>query len=337
MSDVQAEAGHLQVIFHDDDDTPMEFVVEVLHSVFKKPIADALKFTEAIDRNGRAMCGSYPRDVANEMLEAARQHIRASGHPLLITSEAVAEGGENDRCKLCGALSTRTALPLKGMETLICDDCRYEITSKLPDVVSNRQFDYACDALAWHFAGIPRDQLVATSRQFPGHMCADVQVAVDRLFSASPIRFFGIFEQHRYETLSIAALTREDRNAPAIAPAQYHDVDVGESSPVKCLNNGLWLCQTDGLRYAVVLSSHREYGYEAGTRIEIACPPAPMARSSCNAASPSWRARSMPRVAIAARSCRSMATRIIGDAREASWSTNCPRFSARTSSCRRPH
>jgi hypothetical protein len=36
-------------------------------------------------------------DVANEMLEAARQHIRASGHPLLITSEAVAERGENDR------------------------------------------------------------------------------------------------------------------------------------------------------------------------------------------------------------------------------------------------
>jgi ATP-dependent Clp protease adapter protein ClpS len=272
MSDGHAEAGHLQVIFHDDDDTPMEFVVEVLHSVFKKPIADALKFTEAIDRNGRAMCGTYPRDVASEMLEAARQHIRASGHPLLITSEAVAAGGENGGCKLCGALSTRNALPLKGMETLICDDCMYEITSTLPEVVSNKQFEYACDALAWHFAGIPRDQLVATSRQFPGHMGADVQVAVDRLFSASPIRFFGIYEQHRYETLSIAALTRDDRNAPAIAPAQYHDVDVGEGAPVKCLNNGLWLCQTDGLRYAVVLSSHREYGYEAGTRIEIAVP-----------------------------------------------------------------
>src|SRR5258705_9070212 len=83
---------------------------------------------------------------------------------------------------------------------------------------------------------------------------------------------FSASEQHRYETLSIAALTREDRNAPAIAPAQYHDVDVGEGAPVKCLNNGLWLCQTDGLRYAVVLSSHREYGYEAGTRIEIAVP-----------------------------------------------------------------
>ena len=103
-------------------------------------------------------------------------------------------------------------------------------------------------------------------------MRADVQVAVDKLFSASPLRFFGIYEQHRYETLTFAGLTRDGRDAQAIAPAQYHDVDVGETAPVKCLNNGLWLCRDDNLRYAVVLSSHREYGFEAGTRIEIAVP-----------------------------------------------------------------
>ena len=103
-------------------------------------------------------------------------------------------------------------------------------------------------------------------------MRADVQAGVDKLFSASPLRFFGIHEEHRYETLSLAALSSDGRNAHAIAPAQYHDVDVGESAPVKCLNNGLWLCRTDDLRYAVVLSSHREYGRESGTRIEIAVP-----------------------------------------------------------------
>ena len=41
---------------------------------------------------------------------------------------------------------------------------------------------------------------------------------------------------------------------------------------MKCLDNGLWLCRTDDLRYAVVLSSHREPGRESGTRIEIAVP-----------------------------------------------------------------
>jgi ATP-dependent Clp protease adapter protein ClpS len=275
MSDVHAEAGLLQIIFHDDDDTPLEFVIELLHSIFNKSVADAIKFAEKVDKYGRAICGTYPREAAIEALAAARQRIRASGHSLLITSEAAPEeNGEmrDGHCKLCGALSSNNRLSLQGMVTLICDDCMYEITSNLPEVTRKKLFDYAWEALAWHFAGIPQDQLVATSRQFPGHMRADVQAAVDRLFSASPLRFFGIHEQHRYETLNIAALIRDGRNAPAIAPAQYHDVDVGESAPVKCLNNGLWLCQTDDLRYAVVLSSHREYGYEAGTRIEIAVP-----------------------------------------------------------------
>src|SRR5260370_24774317 len=103
-------------------------------------------------------------------------------------------------------------------------------------------------------------------------MQADVQVAVDGLSPTAPIRFFGIHEEHRYETLTIARLTRDGRNAQAIAPAQYHDVDVGESLLVKCLNNGLWLCRTDGLRYTVVLSSHREHAFEPGTPIKIALP-----------------------------------------------------------------
>jgi ATP-dependent Clp protease adapter protein ClpS len=253
---------------HNDDETPLEFVVELLHSVFKTPIAESLWIAEEVNAHGRAICGIYPRGVANELIEAAQQRIRASGHPLLITDEAVA--GRSILCKLCGEFFSDNRLSLPGVTRLVCDDCMHEITSNLPEVTRKKQFNHACDALGWYFAGIPRDQLVATSRQFPGHMRADVQVAVDGLFSASPIRFFGIHEQQRYETLSFAALTRDGRGAHVIAPAQYHEVDVGDSAPIKCLNNGLWLCQTDGLRYAVVLSSHREYGHETGTRIEIA-------------------------------------------------------------------
>jgi ATP-dependent Clp protease adapter protein ClpS len=274
MRDVDADAGHLRIVFHHDDKTPVEFIIDLLHSVFNKPPVEALRFTAKVDQRGRAVCGTYPSDVAKELLEAARQRIRLAAHPLKITSEAVGEtGGQHDGyCKLCGAFVGDHRLALTGAAALVCDGCMYEITSGVSETTRTREFEYACDALGWHFVGIPRDQLTATSRQFPGHMRADVQVAVERLFSASPIRFFGIHEQHRYETLTIAALTINDDSAPAIAPAQYYDVDIGESAPVKCLNNGLWLCQTDSLRYAVVLSSHREYGREAGTRIEIAVP-----------------------------------------------------------------
>jgi ATP-dependent Clp protease adapter protein ClpS len=125
MCDVPAETGDLQVIFHNDDETPKVFVIELLHSVFKQPIADAAQLTETVENNGQAICGTYPHDVANELLEAARQRIRASGHPLLITSEAAAAGSEkrDGRCKLCGALSSTTRLSLKGTVTSICDDC----------------------------------------------------------------------------------------------------------------------------------------------------------------------------------------------------------------------
>ena len=264
MSNVQTDTRHREIIFHDDDETPLNFVIELLHSVFKKQLADTFRFTDAIREEGQASCGSYPRDIAGELLETARQRIDESGHPLRITSRtSIADDKALDtKCKLCGDLFSENRLSLKGFVTRICDECMSGISSQLPKVVSKKQFGLACHALAFHFAGIPLDQLAATSRLFPGHMRADVQAGVDKLFSASALRFFGIHEEHRYETLSLAALSRDGRNAPVIAPAQYHDVDVGESAPVKCLNNGLWLCRTGDLRYAVVLSSDREYGRE---------------------------------------------------------------------------
>ena len=272
--EARAKASHREIIFHHDEETPLQFLIDLLLEVFRKPLADACRFRDAIRKEDKASCGSYPADIASEMLEAARQRIDDAGHPLRITSRATIADSLvfNDRCKLCGE-PFANRISLNGNVTFVCDDCVKGITSHLPEFTGGKQFDYAYQTLASHFAGIPMDRLVSTSRLFPGHMRADVQAGVDRLFSTSPLRFFGIYEEHRYETLSFAALTRDGRNAPAVAPAQYHDVDVGDSEPVKCLENGLWLCRTDGdLRYAVVLSSHREYGHEAGTRIEIAVP-----------------------------------------------------------------
>jgi ATP-dependent Clp protease adapter protein ClpS len=118
MSDLHAEAGHLQLILHDDDQTPLEFVIDLLHSLFNKPVAEAIKFAETVDTYGEAICGTYPRDIANRVLEAARQRIHASGHPLRITSEAVADAGEmgTAQCKLCGALSGENRFALKGID-----------------------------------------------------------------------------------------------------------------------------------------------------------------------------------------------------------------------------
>jgi ATP-dependent Clp protease adapter protein ClpS len=267
MHDVFNDAEPIRLVFHNDDKTPMEFVTGLLQTVFGKPERDANAFATLIDAQGTAACGPYPPPVADALFEAAQQRISVAGHRLLITRDIAS--AHRIACDLCGAPAPKTDVPLSGRTACLCGTCVLAVMRA--SELSDEAFRYTCVALDWHFAGTPHDQLVTASREFPGHMRADVQVAVDKLFTA-PARFFGIHEEHRYQTLTFAGLMKEGRNAIAITPPQYHDVDVGEIAPVKCLQNGLWLCRTEQIRYAVLLCFHREYDREATNRIEIAVP-----------------------------------------------------------------
>ena len=269
MSGIQA--GYVRLFIHDDKDTPQDFVIGLLRSVFSHSVSDAIELMATIEMKGKAVCGTYPHAVAEALFRVSQERIQASGNPLVMTAEA-GDDLQDERCKLCGDFAG-DQFRLASKAALVCADCTLEVTSNLRDLTRTRQFNFASAAIEWHFAGIPRDQLIATSRQFPGHMRPEVQAAIDKLFSASPIRFFGIHERHRYETLTFASLSRFGDTAHAIAPAQYQDLDIGEAEPVKCLDNGLWLCVTsDNLHYAVLLSAHREHGEEIGIRIEILAP-----------------------------------------------------------------
>ena len=271
MHDVHAEADYLQLVLHRDDLTPVDFVVELVRSVFSKTTADAVEAVAIAENQGKAVCGTYPRDIAEALLRDVRQRVLASGHPLSMTSEAGEDIGMRT-CRMCRDFAGDNEFRVGGKTIVICDKCALGVAKNFGKITREKQFEYANETLEWHFAGVPRDQLVATSRQFPGHMRADVQAAVDNLFGATAIRFFGIHERHRYETLTIAALTEFRRGADTIAPAQYQEIDIGEAEPVKCLDNGLWLCLAGDLRYAVLLSTYREPGREMGIRIEIAVP-----------------------------------------------------------------
>jgi ATP-dependent Clp protease adapter protein ClpS len=256
-------AGGIRLVFHDDEVTPHGFAVELLRSVFGKTEREAVTFLSGIDQTGKVACGPYPAAVGRALLEAAHEQIRTAGYPLLITSETVSDG-----CDLCGAPAGGTEVPLSGRTACLCTACVLAVANASMDT---QEFKLACDALAWHFAGIPQSGLATMVRQFPGHMRADVQVALDGLFDA-PIQFFGIHEEYRWETMTFAGLMRQGRNAPAIAPPQYHEIDIGEAAAVKCLHNGLWLCRDGELRYAVILSLHRESDQAVAIRIEIAVP-----------------------------------------------------------------
>jgi ATP-dependent Clp protease adapter protein ClpS len=269
MQDVSSDGEPIQLVFHNDDDTPAEFVKELLRHVFGKPEKDAIAFTTLIDKQDRVACGPYPPSVAKALLDEAQLRIRAAQHGLLITSQTVS-GGRAAGCALCGAGAPETEVVLTGRTAWLCDEC-IEAVGHASETSQDQDVRFAGEVLSSHFSGIPLHRLVTTTRQFPGHMRADVQVAVEQLFPA-PLHFYGLHEEYRYETLTFARCMREARYAPTIAPPQYHEVDVGDAAPIKCLQNGLWLCKNGEFRYAVLASLERDQDLGSSIRIEIAVP-----------------------------------------------------------------
>jgi ATP-dependent Clp protease adaptor protein ClpS len=76
-----------KVIFHNDDYTTMEYVVEVLRRFFHKSETEALHLMLTVHKKGQAIAGVYPRDVAETKVAEVMRDARDRGHPLLLTTE----------------------------------------------------------------------------------------------------------------------------------------------------------------------------------------------------------------------------------------------------------
>jgi len=76
-----------KVLFHNDDYTTMEFVVDALVRFFHKSQAEATHIMLTVHKKGNAVAGIYTRDVAETKVEEVMKHARESGMPLLVTAE----------------------------------------------------------------------------------------------------------------------------------------------------------------------------------------------------------------------------------------------------------
>ena len=76
-----------RVILHNDDYTTMEFVVEILMTVFGKSLEKATQIMLNVHNKGKETCGIYPRQIAETKVETVHNLASSKGFPLKSTME----------------------------------------------------------------------------------------------------------------------------------------------------------------------------------------------------------------------------------------------------------
>ncbi|MGI9289338.1 MAG: ATP-dependent Clp protease adapter ClpS [Pseudomonadales bacterium] len=77
-----------RVIIHNDDYTPMDFVVHVLELFFYMNREKATQIMLTVHTKGKAVCGVFTRDIAETKAAQVNQYAREQQHPLLCEIEA---------------------------------------------------------------------------------------------------------------------------------------------------------------------------------------------------------------------------------------------------------
>ncbi|MBQ8161204.1 MAG: ATP-dependent Clp protease adaptor ClpS [Clostridia bacterium] len=81
------EPRRYRVVMHNDDFTTMDFVVEILVSIFHKSYVDAETIMLKVHKEGRAVVGTYTYDVAVSRVNMALKRAREEKFPFRMTVE----------------------------------------------------------------------------------------------------------------------------------------------------------------------------------------------------------------------------------------------------------
>jgi ATP-dependent Clp protease adaptor protein ClpS len=76
-----------RVLLLNDDFTPMDFVVDILETIFRKNHEEATIVMLHVHNHGVGVCGIYSCEVAESKVQQVLDYAHAFGHPLRCTME----------------------------------------------------------------------------------------------------------------------------------------------------------------------------------------------------------------------------------------------------------
>lgn len=71
-----------RVVLHNDDHTPMEFVIELLKGVYKHTQQTAEEITQNVHQHGKGVAGVYYYEMAEQKVSESLLFSRTAGYPL---------------------------------------------------------------------------------------------------------------------------------------------------------------------------------------------------------------------------------------------------------------
>ena len=80
-----------KVLLLNDDYTTMDFVIEILETVFHKSPAEAYRIMMAVHTQGKGLCGVYPFEVAETKVTKTMALAKAQQFPLQLSIEPTDE------------------------------------------------------------------------------------------------------------------------------------------------------------------------------------------------------------------------------------------------------
>lgn len=81
------EPKRYKAVMYNDDFTPMDFVVEVLMTIFKKSEEEAFQIMMTVHNSGKAVVGVYSYDIAKSKVEESVAIAREEGYPFKVKVE----------------------------------------------------------------------------------------------------------------------------------------------------------------------------------------------------------------------------------------------------------
>ena len=81
------EPKQYKVIMHNDDFTTMDFVVEILITIFRKDPLSAEALMMDVHKKGLAVVGRYPYDIAVSKVNKAMRLAKDRSYPFRMTVE----------------------------------------------------------------------------------------------------------------------------------------------------------------------------------------------------------------------------------------------------------